>query len=148
MFLCHPIRKLLVSIDQSSYLIYSMFSADLNSKEISIYGITSRRLRSQILIFFIFLVLFSKTATYKTRNTGTGSGMRGMRGMFTRIPGNFLEIPGNVIILTFRGMLKNIPGNVWKDSGECSKRFRGMLVKIPGNVGKGSRKYSKRLNAL
>ena len=125
-----------------------MFSADLNSKEISIYGITSRRLRSQILIFFIFLVLFSKTATYKTRNTGTGSGMRGMRGMFTRIPGNFLEIPGNVIILTFRGMFEKIPGNVRRDSGECSRRFPGMLVKIPGNAGKDSRECSKRLNAL
>ena len=48
MFFCHPIRKLLVPINQSSYL----FSTDLNSKETSIYEITSRRLRSQILIFF------------------------------------------------------------------------------------------------
>ena len=31
-------------------------------------------------------------------------------------------------------MLKKIPGNVIKDSGECSRRFRGMLLKIPGNV--------------
>ena len=35
-------------------------------------------------------------------------------------------------------MLKNIPGNVQKDSGECSKRFRGVLEKIPGNVRKDS----------
>ena len=37
--LCHPIMKLLVSINQSSYLIYSIFSTDLNSKETSIYHI-------------------------------------------------------------------------------------------------------------
>ena len=35
-------------------MIYSVFSTDLNSKEISIYEITSRRLRSQILVFFYF----------------------------------------------------------------------------------------------
>ena len=46
-------------------------------------------------------------AIFKTRNTGTGSGMRGIqgtRGMFTRIPGNLLE-----------------------DSGESLKGFRGMF---------------------
>ena len=54
-------------------------------------------------------------AIYKTRNTGTGNGTRGMqgtRGMFTRIP-------GNVLILAFRGIFEKIPGNVIKDSGEC-----------------------------
>ena len=91
----------------------------------------------------------SFTAIYKTRNTGTGNGMRGTRGMFTRIPGNLLEdsgkcyffnIPDNVqedsgeCSKRFRGMFKKIPGNVQEDSGECSKRFRGMLKKIPGNV--------------
>ena len=65
-------------------------------------------------------------AIYKTRNTGTGNGMRGTRGMFTKIPGNLLE--------DFRGMFKKIPGNVSKDSGEYSRRFRGMFEKIPGNV--------------
>ena len=93
-----------------------------------------------------------KMAIYKIRNTGTGNGMRGMRGtwgMFTRIPGNLLEdsgecyyfnIPGNVeedsgkCSRTFGGMLVKIPGNVQEDSGECSKRFRGMFQKIPGNV--------------
>ena len=55
-------------------------------------------------------------AIYKTTNTGTGNGMPGMREtreMFTRIP-------GNVIILTFRGMFQMIPGNVQEDSRECS----------------------------
>ena len=69
-------------------------------------------------------------AIYKTRNIGTGNGMRGMRGtrgMFTRIPGNLLEDSGECYYF-------NIPGNVPKDSGECSKRFRGMFKKIPGNV--------------
>ena len=63
-------------------------------------------------------------AIYKTRNTGTGNGMRGM---FTRIPGNLLEDSGECYYL-------NIPGNVQEDFGECSKRFRGMFQKIPGNV--------------
>ena len=64
-------------------------------------------------------------------------GMRGTWGMFTRIP-------GNVIILTFRGMLKQILGNVEEDSGECSRGFRGMFEKIPGNVPEDSGEYSKR----
>ena len=83
-------------------------------------------------------------AVYKTKNTGTGNWMRGMRGtwgMLTRIPGNLIEdfkecyyfnTPGNV--KEDSGEFKNIPGNVWKDSGECSRRFRGMFKKIPGNV--------------
>ena len=103
----------------------------------------------------------SKKAIYKTRNTGTGNGMRGMRGtrgMFTRIPGNLLEgsgecfyfnNPGNVpkdsgeCFRRFRGMFEEIPGNVQEDSGECCRRFRGMLNKIPRIVGKDSRKYKK-----
>ena len=68
-------------------------------------------------------------AIYKTRNTGTGKGMRGMRGtrgMFTRILGNLLQDSGEYCYFI-------IPGNVEEDSGECSKRFRGMFLKIPGN---------------
>ena len=64
-------------------------------------------------------------------------GMRGTWGMFTRIP-------GNVIILTFRGMLKQILGNFEEDSGECSRGFRGMFEKIPGNVPEDSVECSKR----
>ena len=33
-----------------------------------------------------------------------------------------------------RGMLEKIPGNVTKNSGECSRGFRRMLLKIPGNL--------------
>ena len=91
-------------------------------------------------------------AIYKTRNTGTGNGMWGMRekrGMFSRIPGNLLEdseeyyyfnIPRNdqedsgKSSRGFRGMFEKIPGNVNKNSGKCSRRFRGMFVKIPENV--------------
>ena len=32
-------------------------------------------------------------------------------------------------------MFQKIPGNVRRDSGECSRRFRGMLNKIPRIVG-------------
>ena len=53
-------------------------------------------------------------AIYKTRNIGTGNGMRemwGTREMFTRIPGNLLEDSGKCFFL-------NIQGNVEKDFGE------------------------------
>ena len=59
--------------------------------------------------------MYIKSTIYKTRNTGTGNGMRGMRrtwGMFTRIPGNLLEISGECYCFS-------IPGNVEEDSGEC-----------------------------
>ena len=97
-------------------------------------------------------MLLSRTAVYRTRNTGTGNGMRGMRetrGMFIRIPVNLLEDSGECcyfIILgnveedsgkcyrRFRGMFEKIPGNVSEDSGECSRRFRRMLKKILGNL--------------
>ena len=49
------------------------------------------------------------------KNTGTRNGMwgtQGMRGMFTRIP-------GNVVIIVFRGMFEKILGNVPEDFGEC-----------------------------
>ena len=67
--------------------------------------------------------------------------MRGTRGMFTRIP-------GNVIILTFRGMLKKILGNVEEDSGECSKRFRGIFEKMLGNVSKDSGECWQRFSRM
>ena len=54
-------------------------------------------------------------------------GMRGTRGMFTKIPGNLLEDSGECCYFI-------IPGNVEEDSGECSRRFRGMFERIPGNL--------------
>ena len=54
-------------------------------------------------------------AIYKTRNTGTGNGMRemqGTQGMFTMIPRNLLEDSGECSHFS-------IPGNVPEDSGEC-----------------------------
>ena len=107
--------------------------------------ISQKTLNVKIKLFFIL-----KGAIYKTRNTGTGNGMRGM---FTRIPGNLLgdsgefyyfNIPGNVskdsreCSRTFRGMFEKIPGNAAEDCGECSRRFRGMFKKIPGKVRKNS----------
>ena len=44
------------------------------------------------------------------------------------------KIPGNVIILTFRGMFQRIPGNIEQHSGECSRRFWGMFQRISENV--------------
>ena len=76
-------------------------------------------------------------AIYKARNTRTGNGMRGM---FTRIPGN--------VILLFKGMLKKIPGNVPEDSGECSRGFRGIFEKIPGNVQEDSGQCFRRFRGM
>ena len=81
------------------------------------------------------------TAIYKTRNTGTENGMRGTRGMFTRIPGNLLEDSGKCYYF-------NIPRNVEEDSGECSRTFRGMFEKIPGSVPEDSRECSKRFRGM
>ena len=110
--------------------------------------------------------LLLQRAIYKTRNTGTGNGMQGMRGtrgMFTRIPGNLLEdsgecyyfnIPGNVpedsreCWRRFRGMFKRIPGNVPQDSGECSKRLLGMFEEIPGNVQEDCGKCCRRFRGM
>ena len=63
LYLHHPIIKLLVSINQSSYLIYFCYNFFDRDKETNIYEIKSRRLRFQILTCFIFLVLFSKKIT-------------------------------------------------------------------------------------
>ena len=96
-------------------------------------------------------------AMYKTRDTGTGNGMRGMgeccipgnvakhsggcpqlfRGMLLNIPGNVAKYSGEYC-QTFWGISSNIPGNVIKHSGEYSQTFRGMSSKIPGNVAKPS----------
>ena len=87
------------------------------------------------MIFFEKYILVE--AMYKTRNTGTGNGMRGTRGI-----GGMLY--SGECGQTFRGMPSNIPRNVAKHSGECPQTFRGMSSQIfqgmspniPGNVAK------------
>ena len=64
LFPCHPIRKLLVTINQSSYLICFCHNFFDRAKETNMYEIKSKRLRLQILTCFIFLVLFSKKITF------------------------------------------------------------------------------------
>ena len=58
------------------------------------------------------MIILEKLATYKTRNTGTGDGVRGTRRM-----GGMLY--SGECRQTFVGMSPNIPGNVAKHSGEC-----------------------------
>ena len=64
------------------------------------------------------------------------------------------NIPGNVprdsdkCSKRFRGMFKDIPGNVPEDSGECSKRFRGIFQKIRGNIGKDSEQCLQRFSRM
>ena len=60
----HPVRKLLVPIDQSSYLICFCYNLFDRAKKPNMYEIKSRTLRSQILTCFIFLVLFSKKSMF------------------------------------------------------------------------------------
>ena len=64
---------------------------------------------------------------YKTRNTGTGNGMRGTRGI-----GGMLHSGECRQIL--RGMSSNFRWNVAKYSGEYRQIFRGMSPNIPWNV--------------
>ena len=71
----------------------------------------------------IIMTLINETmAIYKTRNTGTGNemrGMRGTRGMFTRIPGNLLEDSGECYYFNIPENVPKDSGNVRRDSGEC-----------------------------
>ena len=78
---------------------------------------------------------------YKTRNTGTGNGMQGMRGM-----GRMLY--SGECCQTFRGMSSNIPGNVLKHSEECPQTFRGTSPNIPGNAVKHFREYSQTIQRI
>ena len=69
------------------------------------------------------------------------------RGMLKKIPGNVQKDSGECST-GFRGMFNKTPGNAQEDSGECSKRFRGMFQKIPGNVQKDSGECSKRFRGM
>ena len=96
---------------------------------------------------FRHISLFQR-AMYKTRNTGTGNGMRGTRGM-----GGMLY--SGECCQTFRRIPPNIPRNVTKYSGECAQTsqgispnirpqtFQGMLPNILGNVPKHSGNVAK-----
>ena len=75
-----------------------------------------KRLNS--LVFIQYTSTLSEKAMYKTRNTGTGNGMRR-----TREIGGMLY--SGECCQTFQGMSSNIPGNVAKHSGEYYQRFRG-----------------------
>ena len=91
--------------------------------------------------FNMCMQLPNVNAMYKTRNTGTGKGMRGTRGIGGMLySGEYRQ--------TFRGMSPNIPGNVSKHSGECPQTFRGMSSNIPGNVTKHYREYHQRFRGM
>ena len=99
---------------------------------------------NDIEIFTRTIIYFEK-AMYKNKNTETGNGMRGTRGMgVCYIPGNVAKHSGECP-QTFWGMSPNIPGNVLKHSqnvakhsGECRQTFQGMSSNFPGNVAKHS----------
>ena len=52
-----------------------------------------------------------------------GNGTRGILRLFTKIPGNIID-------LTFREIFIKTPGNLQEDSGKCTRCFRGMLLRI------------------
>ena len=64
---------------------------------------------------------------YKNRNTGTGNGMQGVRGMRGMLYSGECR-------QTFGGMSPNIRGNVVKHFVECRQTFGEMSPNIPGNV--------------
>ena len=91
--------------------------------------------------FNMCMQLPNVNAMYKTRNTGTGKGMRGTRGIGGMLySGEYRQ--------TFRGMLTNIPGNVAKYSMECRQTFRGMSRNIPWNVTKHYGEYHQRFPGM
>ena len=86
---------------------------------------------------------------YIIRNTVTGNGMRGKRGIGGMLysgecrqvfRGMSPNMPGNVLKYSeeyrqiFRGISPKIPGNVLKHFEECRQTFRGMSSNIPENV--------------
>ena len=75
-------------------------------------------------------------------------GIRGTRGMFTRIPGNLLEDSGECYYFKIPRNVKEVPGNVQEDSGECSIRFWGVFKKIQRNVQEDSGECSKRFREM
>ena len=60
MFLCHPTRKLLVSINQSSYLIYFCYNFFDSAYETNIYEIKSRNYVADIDSFYFSSFIFKK----------------------------------------------------------------------------------------
>ena len=76
----------------------------------------------------------------KTRNTGTGNGMRGTQGMGGMLYSGECRQIFRGMFSNIPGMSSNIPGNVAKHSGECHQILRGLLLDIPGNVIKNSGK--------
>ena len=83
-----------------------------------------------------FLTLcWLKTAMYKTRNTGTGSGMRGTRGM----GGMLYSVECRQ---TFREMLPNIPENVAKHSFKGNSLIYFIFI-YPRTQKKNENRYTK-----
>ena len=96
-------------------------------------------------------------AMYKTRNTGTGNGMQGTRG----IGGMWPNIPGNVAKhseegpQTFRGhsgqyrkTFRGMSPNILRTFRECRQIFRGMSPNIPGNVAKHSAEFPRKIQRI
>ena len=77
-------------------------------------------------IYTIVLPKKVATAMYKTRNAGTGNGMRGTRGIGGMWYSGECRQKFQGMSRIFRGMSPNNPGNVAKYSGQYRQRLRGM----------------------
>ena len=65
LIICYFIKLIHLKIINLTFNQFTTFSTDLNSKEASIYEITSRGLRSQILIFsFFYQFYFQRTTSF------------------------------------------------------------------------------------
>ena len=110
---------------------------------------------SVLSIFNMCIQLPNVKAMYKTRNTGTGKGMWGTRGIGRMLcSGEYRQ--------TFEGMSSSIRGNVAKHRGnvakhrgnvanysrECRQIFHGMSPNIPWNVTKHYGKYHQRFPGM
>ena len=109
----------LASIKKSSRVFYSNTIAEMDLFQEVAGSIVYKCLKSVRSVLPL--------AMYKNRNTGTGNGIRGTRGMVEMLYSGECR-------QTFRGMSSNIPGNVPKHSGECRQIFRGTAQNIPGII--------------
>ena len=130
---------ILMEVIYFTLIIYLLYWYFLQKNRILgiILKIYSSRLDTIRLLFHI------SQAMHKTRNTGTGNGMRGTRGMgggvSPSIQENFAEYSGKCP-QTFRRLSSSIPANVLKHSGECPRIF-WMSLNIPWNFTKHSVEY-------
>ena len=123
--------------------LQNLWSSSLIMQDRPLSNILKRR-TDRHPVLKLLLWLFIKPRIQKRGTEGGEYGERGECSIGFR--GISKMIPRNVIILTSRGMLKKIPGNVSKNSGKRSRRSQGMLKKNPGEWSRGFRRMLKKIS--